>query len=837
MALSEKINWQKMNSVITVKDAKSDYLFSEQLGKIKSRCREIIENDSLKHETIIGIEGGRGSGKSSFLSTVHSGLADFYVMDIIDPSVFEDSMSIVELFVSRIYKYIIENENDDFESTYQSLLTQLKEITKVLADFKAGNENFYRDNSYSEVLSSIKSRIDLHEILNKLITDFLSYVNATQKLSEKKYKGVVLCIDDVDLVSNVSIYKLLEDVRKYLTGNVIVIASYYSRQLFDAVLQQKLRENEKLIEKNSINIDQLRDQVARYLEKLIPVNNRISLFDSESILNKNYVSILSAIIQDEEMYSEKNKIEILNEYFSKRTLPYISKGNQSIRYWVYEALNRRLRIKLLPVDKRENTGYNLPPNLRGLLQLIMLISESMQEVKFFENEQNDNDYESLSKKVLNNLEIYESYFYSNLIEILPKQLSNIIDLWEKSEYDAKNYLICNELLHQIKKMDSDSASYLPKYNSYLPYNISIGDVYDVLETYKNLAGIDEKERFFIYSLKVLYSIELLKNYLNASIFEYKYFGYRNEYLESYLNIINAKIIPDRFSYFSANPDVLKKLKYDGKVVNIEFENSVDDKYSGLKNLYKKLYYSSVASGSDFRRSILDNNSRNGDGTYEALKYQKLYNFEISEDFEEFINSTNYPVDPFAFVGQDWYVRDTFFKNFYVFYSIFDIDAFVRFNYGRGDSDIAIALSYLIRKIYCILTGKDKLNAIRLKQREIELKNGISSPVFYKESLIEERKCAYSPENFDEITGIELLGNNANINIKEEVYRLKNKYQYQRLLNDIMKLPNLDAKIVKRLKEVEEHFATKRSQVSNAEKDYFVEIIEKLDFDFNIKKYE
>ena len=845
MAVSGKINWQKMNSIITVKDAKEDYLFSEQLKKIKSRCNEITENGNLKHETILGIEGERGSGKSSFLSTVRSELTDFYVMDIIDPSVFEDSMSIIELFISHIFKYVTESENENFESAYQKLLNQLGDVTKVLADFKAGKENFYRDNSYVEVLSSIKTRVNLRKHIDDLVAGFLSYVNATSK-SGKNYKAIVLCIDDTDLISNTKIFNLLEEVRKYLTGNVIVIAAYYSRQLFDAVLQQKLHENTKLLEVGAITEDQVRDQVARYLEKLIPVNNRISLFDAENILNKNYVPVLSGIIEGGENYTEGIKAGILKSYFKEKSLLIDDADIMTTKEWIYEALNRRLRLKLSPVDELEETAYNLPLNLRGLLQLIMLITENMQEVQPFKEESDNNDYVNLSEKIITNLEIYESYLYSNLIEVLPNHLSKIIDLWRKSEYNSKNYLICDELSNLIEKKDIESSYSMPKYTAYLTYNIALGDVYDVLEIYKSAAGIDEKERYFVFALKVLYSIELLKHYLKACINSLEESCESNESLEIYLSLINAKMMPVSFSYFSANLDVLKEVGFNGKAVsNKELEdNSETSKYIDLKDLYSKILYSSVAAKSDFRNAIPTYSQyyelrrqmvmvRRRTKTYEAYKYYRLYNYEISEDLEDFVDTTKYPVDPLAFLGQRWYIENSFFKNYYVFYSMFDIDALVRFNYGRGDSDIKNALSSLIRKIYCILTGKNKFNAIRLKQREIELRMEMSAPIFYSEELLGERKCAYSFINSDEIKGIEFLRKD----VKAEINKLTSKYQFQKLLKDLMNFPTINRQDREDLNSINERWSSPRKQVLKSDKETIVNLIEKLNFDFDISKYE
>ena len=49
------------------------------------------------------------------------------------------------------------------------------------------------------------------------------------------------------LADNVKIYSLLEDIRKYLAGNIIVITAFRSSQLFDAVLSEKLKRYSKKI--------------------------------------------------------------------------------------------------------------------------------------------------------------------------------------------------------------------------------------------------------------------------------------------------------------------------------------------------------------------------------------------------------------------------------------------------------------------------------------------------------------------------------------------------------------------------------------------------------------
>ena len=97
----------------------------------------------MRRESIIGIVGERGSGKSSLLRTACKALKSerYYVLDVLDPNVFDDSMSILELFISQIYRKLQEFETDHSdidEYTSIDLYSRLKQISKILSDFQSG---------------------------------------------------------------------------------------------------------------------------------------------------------------------------------------------------------------------------------------------------------------------------------------------------------------------------------------------------------------------------------------------------------------------------------------------------------------------------------------------------------------------------------------------------------------------------------------------------------------------------------------------------------------------------------------------------------------------------
>lgn len=842
--MHERIDWQRMNSIITVSNAQKDYLFSQQLEKVVGLCDEIVGSDQLKHESILGIVGERGSGKSSFLNTVKEKLSDekYYVMDILDPSVFDDSMGIIELFVSQIYKFIVENEKDNYESAAQELHEQLQDIIKLLADFQVGKESFYRDNTYKEVLENVKQRVNMPQLIKKLVAEFLSYLNTYANKNIQKYKGIVLCIDDVDLVSNDKIYKLLEDVRKYLAGNVIVITAFHSMQLFDAILHEKLQENSVLINEKSITSDQVRNQVARYLEKLIPVNNRVGLYESEDLLKKSYISVLTGIVKCNGPFSEQEKKEIIKEYFSETGLPVDE--SISVREWVYLALSSRLRLKLEAVDNMENTIYNLPSNLRGLLQLIRLIVDGMDHISLLEYDILDKTAKSLCKdnadKMIKNLELYENYFCSNLSEVLPTDLRNIIEQWKKSKYNAKNYLVCNELLKIIEKKSKDALIGLPKYYLQQHYNISIGDVYSVIEVYKSVFGEKEEVRYFVYSLKVLYSVELLSNYLRACNFFDEYSADNKEALNTYLTLINAKIIPDYFVYFTENTNTDMNL-----MVSKEALGNPD-----AIQTCRNLFFSSVAVNSHIRRAIPVFNANISAvqrreleqslkaRPYDTYKYGRLIDYDMSDGFNDLIDGNAYPIDPLAFVGQKWYVKESFFNNYYVFYSVFDIDALVRFNYGRGEGDKVQVISSLVRRLRNILSGYDVYPLFKKRDYEKNLIAGMSAPIFYIDALRMERHFVYKFDDKNEIRCLAQLikagGDNMSLRKDMDVMSLP-KYKFKRLLEHLIGFENIPEIKRGQLTIMLEYYNNSNGSVRRADKQFVEELIKVIDYEFDADK--
>ena len=148
------IDWSKIKAeyVLSEEDYnKNTYLFKEQISNVSQICESFFDscgNIKLNVNKTIGIVGERGSGKSSFMGTLRNQLSDYHVFELVDPSIFDDSLSILELFMSEIYKSVNEpdSKNTDYNSNLHKqkieILEQIKNMTGILSNLRIENSKF-----------------------------------------------------------------------------------------------------------------------------------------------------------------------------------------------------------------------------------------------------------------------------------------------------------------------------------------------------------------------------------------------------------------------------------------------------------------------------------------------------------------------------------------------------------------------------------------------------------------------------------------------------------------------------------------------------------------------
>lgn len=845
-----ELNWNVVKSEIFYRkgssNENSEYLFKSQLEQIKEYVNLVNKDNcsiSKNNNKIIGIIGERGSGKSSLLGTVSNHLdEDYIVFKTINPSILNVKISIIELFLSEMYKEVVDytkgNNNDlnmnPFDDSLKDdrriILNKLKEITKMFSNLN-NNEEFRKETPSLDVLNNIAEITSFDEKLVSLIESFIGYVNKKYNNSKKE---IVICIDDLDLVPNNEIYSILEDIQKYLSKNVIVIIAYRGKQLYDSVMHKKVQENSVLSRKNEhligqyIDGNEIKNQTSKYIEKFIPSSQKIYLLDNSQVLNKPIVDFLLPLVETEDNDIAKRD-KITKVFITGYSLSTDSKISNKITVsdWLYSAIKIKTKIDLKPVDKKEESEYILPSNIRGMFHFIEIIHENM---KAIDNKDINNLENHGLDDLIGNIQFLKNTLASSAKERFSEKDQNLYEQWEIADYSSKNYVIYENLFWRINDSEGKKLNIYPKENldsllritEIQTYNISIGDVYSILEEYKKVSDNEIEKIYFIYCLKIFYSILLLDLYLTAA----QERNNNNIYLERYLLIINAKIMPDDFVYFGIST-------YE-KNIDVRFESYYKLNKNKKNNLsfIEKITYSDVSVGGEVRvlnRAKLENTYTKG--KYDIFKYRYFFNYE--ELF--LINGTQYLYDPFTFMTKKIYVKETIeqlgIKNNYIFYSLFDIDIFVRINYTRQSQQNESDLKYSLRKINKIFNKKFNFNI--KNKNEIEYLQRLNGFVFETTDnepvdIYSEEELEFSDVFFNESVILkkeDIVNKKENDSVSEEVglesfsYDHKlTKAEYENRINNLIEKANLTvtdsnklAKITERLRENSQSRPNKKEQ--------------------------
>lgn len=514
----------------------------------------VMEDDD--YNNMIAFVGERGSGKTSTmmnfgnslkcdsrekLSEIHdndlkSNYEKIYhgrkydVLNIVDPSLFCDGDSIVEIVVAQMFKRITEMKDSrnylqkqelikKFESVYEDLRTINQE--------KSGLFNEISDNL--EVLDKLASATNLKRDMKELIECYLKYVN-----NNGDQYFLVIPIDDLDMNITAG-EKMMEDIRKYLISpQVVILMAVKLEQLQEIVKQRNVLQLKELInysnhigvKKENIVLDafeqELENKTYKYLEKLIPYNRRI---DMPNLLDATDLSV-----------------EIT---FNEDTTTIKSEEKETLKDLIIRLFKEKLNYFMITPNHFDAV---MPNNLRGIIDLIYLFNsmESINEediskkmnTLIYENIRKENIYyqfyvgQNIGKPqykacleyfraeyIIENISKIKKY-YLNLIEqkICNAQLKAYIHevfVCNIKTVNRKILLMLNELLVTDQRAKeiygiSDIIEVLEaKKNQIIEENVGYGDVISWIKLYEQLLMTDE-ERAFIELIKFGYSLRLIE---------------------------------------------------------------------------------------------------------------------------------------------------------------------------------------------------------------------------------------------------------------------------------------------------------------------------------------
>ncbi|EGT3616106.1 hypothetical protein FHH43_07655, partial [Clostridium perfringens] len=265
--------------------------FKDSYAEANKYLEEIVNFEYDKNDNsndfnnIIAFVGDRGSGKTSTMKSFRKSLDkdyeikgkknNFELLDIIDPMLFSNKDSIIEIVVGQMFKEFKDTKSDDNLMKKKGLARKFEKVYKDLKIINSSKGSVL-EQSYDnlEALVDLSSAISLKEDLSNLIKAYIEYKETSDKF-------IVISIDDLDMNLTVG-EKMLEDIRKYLIlPNVIILMAVKFQQLEEVVRQKfanDLKGNLDLarcINKEKEFKEGIDNKTEKYLEKLIPFSRRI----------------------------------------------------------------------------------------------------------------------------------------------------------------------------------------------------------------------------------------------------------------------------------------------------------------------------------------------------------------------------------------------------------------------------------------------------------------------------------------------------------------------------------------------------------------------------------
>jgi hypothetical protein len=517
-----------------------------------------------------------------------------------------------------------------------------------------------------------------------------------------KYLHIALQVDDLDLVPNTVTSQMLHDIVDFLKNQsrLIIFIAYREEQLINSVMDALIVDNDHLLQHKEISLGELREQGANFIEKSLPRPQRVYLEIDSATKVKD---ILTPFITE-------NAQKFFDQYGDEVTL----------QKFVQSQVMEQTRLQVEPIDKFEYTRFVYPSSIRGALQYLEVLHKMNNYQKIVEL---NNIKQNKSEKTINrltalkeNILIYKNYTTSKLSEDLSNESIDILKEWLSRDIFSRNIFICTKLLSKVQELRkerelSPSEKIIMNKQS---YNSSLSDVFSALETYKEAFKNCEDSLQLIYSIKIMYSVESLIAFVEASVNYYNLKGGHEDPdietrigLDKYRALVKGTIIPDSYYY---NDSIVS-----GETFLI---------YSGEQHEFiQKIVYSDIAATGEI-------NTKGKLALPYTVKWSQMKYREFFKK-EEFVKGTRYHVDLYSQLTDLNYLMkvikglNSTNPMLYVFYSMFDLDFFVRKNYTRQSfKNETEAWKYAYDCVNESITGKH-LRTVE----EIAMRNKMVAPLF------------------------------------------------------------------------------------------------------------
>ena len=303
----------------------------------------------------------------------------FHKIDFIDAAMLSESEYIIDVILAKMWeKFRTLISKPDYQNgrTYERLLSDVEEdfveVRSAYLTMKYKQSSSAKDIAKEKEiptasgLQELATGINLKESMKKLVENYIKVFNSQENFCNLKKAYLVLAIDDVDM-ANAKAWNILEQLRMYMSiPNVIILLT---------ADMERLREvcEASFVNKN-MSDESVTELVNNYLEKVMPINNRIRmpelidgntevLIDGEkSILSESQLErdiILENIVNKYDIYFSRigntrhflqnDSLRSLVNYFAKKSCT--DKMQIEKEDWLKKDLKDRLIEKV--VDKKD----------------------------------------------------------------------------------------------------------------------------------------------------------------------------------------------------------------------------------------------------------------------------------------------------------------------------------------------------------------------------------------------------------------------------------------------------------------------------------------------------
>lgn len=421
------------------------------ISKNEKRNSPRHSSDSERFEEtinpIIAFVGGRGTGKSSAMSTFSSYLNDakkdtswiknnnhkdhidstkFCCLPCIDASQFSEKETVLGRIAAEIYSQYNKKYRDCIPAEKrQNFIKRAKEVTELAVLNRTGD--WFRTGDW--LLENAERIGKIDKKVQQLVNSFIDIVRGEQDDGYQNH-FLVISIDDLDMGVGNS-YAIMEEIRKFLfIPNVIVLITL-DETLLDRVLQSTFSNapNSLSIKTAAVGKDPLiRNLSYRYIEKLMPYGRQHFMpeFTKDEITKVRAANFLGDDDKNWKKYDiDGEKMSVLD----------------GILHLIWR------KTMMIPVCDKDGDHLIVPRNLRSLCNMIIFL-RSLDDVAYTPGKADDayevlkyDDFvvsEEKRSMVNNNINAFSHYLIEN------------VSSYSRPELTEENDALADVLLHLIR---------------------------------------------------------------------------------------------------------------------------------------------------------------------------------------------------------------------------------------------------------------------------------------------------------------------------------------------------------------------------------------------------